>query len=76
MNMGIFKMLNACINIYISMSIVLLTCVLIYLLCYDSKANMVFLMAIVIFWPLYVIKFALRFAVKVLNRFIDDMIHL
>ena len=76
MNMGMFKMLNACINIYISMSIVLLTCVLIYLLGYDSKADMVFLMAIVIFWPLYVIKFALGFIVKVLNRFIDDMIHL
>ena len=72
MNMGIFKMLD----VYISMSIVLLMCVLLYWLFCDSKADMVFLMAIVIYWPFYVIKFALRFVTKVLNRFIDDMIHL
>lgn len=79
MNMSMLKMLNVCVGLYISIAIILLTCVLIYWLIYwgyDSKDNMVFLMAIVIFWPLYVIKFALRFVVKVLNRFIEDMIHL
>lgn len=74
--MGIFKMLNTCINLYISIVIVLFVCVLIYWLSSESKVDMIFLMAIVIFWPLYVIKFVLRFVVKVLNRFIDDMIHL
>lgn len=74
--MGIFKMLNVCINLYISMVIVLFVCVLIYWLSSEFKVDMIFLMAIVIFWPFYVIKFALGFIVKVLNRFIDDMIHL
>lgn len=74
--MGIFKMLNVCINLYISMVIVLFVCVLIYWLSCEFKVDMIFLMAIVIFWPFYVIKFALGFIVKVLNRFIDDMIHL
>lgn len=81
MNMGIFKMLNDCIYLYTLIVIVLLMCVLFYCLFCDSKVDMVFLMAIVIFWPFYAIKFgvakfALGFIVKVLNRFIDDMIHL
>ena len=81
MNMGIFKMLNICIDLYISIVIVLFVCVLSYWVFCDSKIDMVFLMAIVIFWPFYVIKFGvikfvLGFVVKVLNRFIDDMIHL
>ena len=75
------EMLNTCINLYTSIVIVLLMCVLFYWLFCDSKADMVFLMAIVIFWPFYafkfcVVKFALVGIVKVLNRFIDDMIHL
>lgn len=76
MNMGIFKMLNICINLYISIVIVLFVWVLIYWLSSEFKVDMVFLIAIVIFWPFYVIKFALRFVTEILNRFIDDMIHL
>ena len=76
MNIGIFKMLNAYINLYTSITIVLGFAVLFYWLFVKYEIDAVFFVSVIIFWPFHVIKFALKFSVKVLNRFIYDMIHL